>query len=174
RRPHRCDAGQRQRGSGIERKDAAVRVLGANDAHMQHVWKGDVGGERTAARHQRTVLETGHGAADEGHGENALYRSFPQKRGLSRLLWIPAFAGMNGICCPAVLVETRHYLLPAIPAARSAARMRCGVAGNSSIETPNGASASLMALTTAAGAPIAPPSPSPLALVTEACVGVAK
>ena len=48
-------------------------------------------------------------------------------------------------------------------AARSAARMRCGVAGNSSIDTPNGASASLIALTTAAGAPIAPPSPRPLA-----------
>ena len=53
-------------------------------------------------------------------------------------------------------------------AARSAARIRCGVAGISSIATPNGASASLMALTTAAGAPIAPPSPTPLALVIEA------
>src|SRR5262249_31548729 len=39
---------------------------------MQHVWKGDVGGERTTARHQRTVLETGHGAADEGHLECSL------------------------------------------------------------------------------------------------------
>ena len=52
--------------------------------------------------------------------------------------------------------------------------MRCGVAGNSSIETPNGASASLMALTTAAGAPIAPPSPRPFALVIEACVQVSQ
>ena len=51
-----------------------------------------------------------------------------------------------------------------LPSARSAARMRCGVAGISSIDTPNGESASLMALITAAGAPMAPPSPSPLAL----------
>ena len=57
---------------------------------------------------------------------------------------------------------------------RSAARMRCGVAGNSSIETPKGDSASLIALTTAAGAPIAPPSPSPLALVMEASVKVSR
>ena len=61
-----------------------------------------------------------------------------------------------------------------LAAARSAARMRCGVAGNSSIDTPNGESASLIALTTAAGAPIAPPSPSPLACVIEACVQVSQ
>src|SRR5437899_11687921 len=54
-----------------------------------------------------------------------------------------------------------------VPAARNAARMRCGVAGSSSIETPKGASASLMALRIAAGAPIAPPSPRPFALVIE-------
>ena len=53
-------------------------------------------------------------------------------------------------------------------AARSAARIFRGVAGISSIETLNGASASLMALITAAGAPIAPPSPTPLALVMDA------
>jgi hypothetical protein len=52
--------------------------------------------------------------------------------------------------------------------------MRCGVAGNSSIETPNGERASLTALTTAAGAPMAPPSPSPFALVMDACVSVSK
>ena len=59
-------------------------------------------------------------------------------------------------------------------AARSAARMRWGVAGNSSIETPNGESASLTALTIAAGAPMVPPSPRPLALVTEAGVSVSR
>jgi hypothetical protein len=48
---------------------------------------------------------------------------------------------------------------------RKAARMRCGVAGSSSIDTANGARASLMALRMAAGAPIAPPSPRPFALV---------
>src|SRR5262249_7448534 len=52
-----------------------------------------------------------------------------------------------------------------VVARRSAARMRRGVARGSSIVTPNGASASLMALRTAAGAPMAPPSPRPLACV---------
>src|SRR6266849_2768415 len=52
-------------------------------------------------------------------------------------------------------------------APRKAARIRCGVAGSSSIETPKRARASLMALRIAAGAPIAPPSPRPLALVIE-------
>ena len=63
--------------------------------------------------------------------------------------------------------EVHVRTCPRAEAARSAARMRCGVAGNSSIDTPNGDRASLMALTTAAGGPIAPPSPSPLALVRE-------
>src|SRR5215467_3028538 len=80
------------------------------------------------------------------------------------------------------VLETSHrttdnaHLKPrsGAPAARSAAWMRCGVAGNSSIETPNGDSASLIALRTAAGAPIAPPSPNPFALVTDAPVGVSR
>ena len=46
----------------------------------------------------------------------------------------------------------------------SAARIFRGVAGISSIATLNGASASLIALITAAGAPIAPPSPDALGL----------
>src|SRR4029078_5834719 len=53
-------------------------------------------------------------------------------------------------------------------APRNAAPILRGVAGISSICTPNGVSASLMALSTAAGAPIAPPSPTPLALGIEA------
>src|SRR5690242_1456499 len=60
----------------------------------------------------------------------------------------------------------------AFPAARSAARIRCGVAGISSISIPNGARASLIALSTAAGAPMAPPSPRPLAFVSEFGLGV--
>src|SRR6266536_853745 len=59
-------------------------------------------------------------------------------------------------------------------AARSASRMRCGVAGISSIEILNGASASLIALMIAAGAPIAPPSPSPLAPVIVASLRVSR
>src|SRR3974390_512735 len=56
--------------------------------------------------------------------------------------------------------------------ARNAGRGRCGVAGISSICAPKGARASLIALSTAAGAPIVPPSPSPLALVIELTLGV--
>src|ERR1700674_2361179 len=59
-------------------------------------------------------------------------------------------------------------------AARSAARMRCGVAGISLITAPNGAIASLMALMIAAGAPIAPPSPTPLARVSVAALMVSR
>src|SRR5262245_15720135 len=57
-------------------------------------------------------------------------------------------------------------------ALRKAARMRWGVAGISSISTRNGESASLIALITAAGAPIVPPSPNPFALVIEFTLGV--
>ena len=46
------------------------------------------------------------------------------------------------------------------------------IAGISSMDTPKGDKASLTALMTAAGAPMAPPSPSPLALVIELPVRV--
>src|SRR5262249_47429775 len=59
-------------------------------------------------------------------------------------------------------------------AAWIAARMRWGVAGISLISAPNGASASLMALMTAAGAPIAPPSPTPFARVIDASLTVSR
>src|SRR5438552_2683027 len=132
-------------------------MVGTHNTHVQHVREGDIGGECAAARHQRTVLETGHGAADETH-------------------IAPCSAIVLHSSCPAHGSGSSYSpcVLSSAPAARSAAWMRCGVAGNSSIKTPNGASASLIALTTAAGAPIAPPSPNPLALVTEACVGVAR
>src|SRR5262249_22544253 len=60
------------------------------------------------------------------------------------------------------------------PAAPRAASVRCGGAGKSSLESAQGDSASLIALRTAAGAPIAPPSPNPFALVTDAPVGVSR
>ena len=60
-------------------------------------------------------------------------------------------------------------LMPQSLEARSAARMRCGVAGISSIDTPNGDSASLTALSTAAGAPMAPPSPKTLGAGDGGC-----
>ena len=52
--------------------------------------------------------------------------------------------------------------------------MRCGVAGISSTSTPNGRNASEIAPNTAAGAPIAPPSPRPFALVTDASLVVSR
>ena len=57
---------------------------------------------------------------------------------------------------------------------RNAARMRCGVAGISLMATPNGVSASLMALRIAAGAPIVPPSPRPLERVIVASLSVSR
>src|SRR6185312_709019 len=57
-------------------------------------------------------------------------------------------------------------------ALRNKARTRCGVAGISSISTPKGPSASLIALITAAGAPMPPPSPRPFALVIDSVLGV--
>ena len=53
----------------------------------------------------------------------------------------------------------RHWTVPF--SARSST-IRDGVSGKRVIVTPNGASASATALTTAGGAPIAPPSPTPL------------
>src|SRR5260370_20781580 len=60
------------------------------------------------------------------------------------------------------------------PASRSNCRIRCGVIGISKIPTPNGASASETALSIAAGAPIVPPSPTPLAPVTLDSVRVSR
>src|SRR5215467_6451051 len=52
--------------------------------------------------------------------------------------------------------------------------MRWGVIGISNISTPNGESASVTAFNTAAGAPIAPPSPTPLTPVMLASVMVSR
>src|SRR5438105_1209385 len=59
-------------------------------------------------------------------------------------------------------------------ASRSKCKIRCGVIGISKMPTPNGPSASETALSTAAGAPIVPPSPTPLAPVMLASVRVSK
>src|SRR5262249_36946909 len=78
-----------------------------------------------------------------------------------------ACVGLNLTVIDLPMTLLRDQLRAAEPAARKAARIPCGVAGSSSIETPKGASASLIALRIAAGAPIAPPSPRPFALVME-------
>src|SRR5262249_58852217 len=63
--------------------------------------------------------------------------------------------------------DDAHLADRLIPPPRSAAPMRCGVAGVSSVATPKGESPALTAVSTAAGPPVAPPSPSPLALVAH-------
>src|SRR5690242_18970146 len=68
-------------------------------------------------------------------------------------------------------VELGDHARPSL-ARRRATRIFRGAAGISSISTWNGASASLIAFRTAAGAPMAPPSPTPLALVIEASLVV--
>ena len=65
-----------------------------------------------------------------------------------------------------------HWALSA--ASRSNCDIRCGVMGISKMPMPHGASASEIALSTAAGAPIVPPSPTPLAPVMLASVNVSK
>src|SRR5947208_13680217 len=124
-------------------------VVGAHNTHVQHVRESDIGGECAAARHQRTVLETGHGAADETH-------------------IAPCSAIVLHSSCPAHGSGSSYSpcLLSSAPAARSPAWMRCGAAGNSSLKTPNGSSASMIAFSSPAGPPITPPSLYPLALVT--------
>src|SRR5205823_12896504 len=68
----------------------------------------------------------------------------------------------------AVDVQGNGNLVAQGRASRSFSRMRGGVTGISKNSTPKGESASTMALTSAAGAPIAPPSPTPFARVTLA------
>src|SRR5262249_35405620 len=62
-------------------------------------------------------------------------------------------------------VAHEHHLIAILPTAgaeRKSRKSRSGVTGSSLISTPSGASASAMALATAAGAPMVPPSPTPL------------
>src|SRR6185312_3502040 len=74
----------------------------------------------------------------------------------------------------AVDVEGNGNLVAHGLASRSFSRMRGGVTGISKNSTPKGESASTMALTTAAGAPMAPPSPTPFAPVMVACETVSR
>src|SRR3989441_11557543 len=56
----------------------------------------------------------------------------------------------------------------------SAFRIRCGVKGIAVTRAPSGASASLIAFMTAAGAPAGPASPTPLAPSCDSFVGVSR
>ncbi len=55
--PDRDHARQGARGRGIDRHDPAVGMVGANDAHMKLVRKGDVAGETSGPSDQRRVLQ---------------------------------------------------------------------------------------------------------------------
>ena len=55
--PHRKHAGQRACRRGVDRKDAAMRVRRAHDAHVQLMREIDVAGERAAAGDQRRVFQ---------------------------------------------------------------------------------------------------------------------
>ena len=124
-------------------------------------------GKHQAGAHRLAVDDHGAGAADAvlaadmGAGLPAILADRIGQRAprLDRDRVLAAVDGERDRCFSAsCALLLRHA---------SAARIRCGVAGISSIDTPNGDSASLMALITAAGAPMAPPSPRPLALVIE-------
>src|SRR5947209_20257014 len=92
-------------------------VVRTHNTHVQDVRESDVGGERAAAHHQRTVFEPGHGAADETH-------------------IAPCSAIVLHSSCPAHGSGSSYspYLLSSAPAARSSACMACGVGGNSSMK----------------------------------------
>src|SRR5437660_4666394 len=130
-------------------------------------------GKHEARAHRRAIdqhrARAAHAvlAADVGAGETAVLTDRIGERapGLDTDRVVAAVDGEH---------EVAHAAHGRFSTARSAARMRCGVAGISLISTPNGASASLMALSTAAGAPMVPPSPTPLARVIVASLIVSR
>ena len=65
--PYRGDARRRARRGGVDGDDAAMRVRGTNDAHVQLMRERNVGGEAALAGDQRKVLEARDRAADEAH-----------------------------------------------------------------------------------------------------------
>ncbi len=64
-RPHRMNAGQRQRRLRVDRPDPPVGDRRAHHAHMQLPRKRDVGGEAALPGEQRPIFQTRDGAADE-------------------------------------------------------------------------------------------------------------
>ena len=119
-------------------------------------------GEHQARAHWFAIDNDRAGAADTmlatdmGSGLSAIFTDGIGQRA-------PRFDG-DRVIAAVDIDRDRGFLAHAVfSALRKAARMRWGVAGISLISTPNGESASLIALTTAAGAPIVPPSPSPFA-----------
>ena len=127
--------------------------------------------EHQTGAHRLAVNNHGTGAADSvltadvGSGLSAILTD--------RIGQSATWLNSNRVIAVVDIERYRGFCVHArFSALRRAARMRCGVAGISSISTPNGESASFIALIIAAGAPIVPPSPSPLALVIEFVLGV--
>src|ERR1700738_3537293 len=133
----------------------------AGGLHGKHQARAD----RLAIDNHRASAADAGFAADMGSGLPALFTD-RGGQGPSRLDANRIIAAVDG---EGDVGRAAHVAFPLL---RNAARIRCGVAGISSMDTPNGDNASLTALITAAGAPIAPPSPSPLALVIEVPGGV--
>ncbi len=75
--PDRDHPRQRQRGAGVDRYDAAVRVRRAHHAHVQHSWEEHVGREPAAAGDQRPILQARNRTADEGHVSIKALRADP-------------------------------------------------------------------------------------------------
>src|ERR1700730_14114019 len=122
--------------------------------------------EHQAGAHRLVVDQHGAGAADAvlaaemGAGETAI---LAQRIGQAAP-WLNADRVLIAVHRESDVLSFAHCA--SHPASRSNCKIRCGVIGISKIPTPNGASASETALSTAAGAPIVPPSPTPLASST--------
>src|SRR5262249_4103539 len=70
--PHRDDSSQGTRSRAVDRGDFAVGMVGANDPHVQLMWKRDIASETAAPANQGWILESRHGLPDPLVGR--LYR----------------------------------------------------------------------------------------------------
>ena len=73
--PHRDDARQRAGFGGVDRNDAAVRVVGAHHPHVKLAREIDVGGETAPARDQRRVFQPLDRHADPFGGAAVVHRN---------------------------------------------------------------------------------------------------
>src|ERR1700724_405779 len=168
----------RARGEGNKRRAPSPRLRGDgwSEGPVDSAHPGTLGlhREHQAGAHRLVFDQHGAGAADAvlaaemGAGETAI---LAQRIGqaASRL---DAYRVLIAVHRESDVLSFAHCASQ--PASRSNCKIRCGVIGISKIPTPNGASASETALSTAAGAPIVPPSPTPLAPVRLASVKVSK
>src|SRR5207248_5342259 len=119
-------------------------------------------GEHEAGTDRLAVHQHGAGAA---HAVLAAEMRAGQPAVFAQRIGEIAACGRADFVLPSVHLQCESERLTHAFTSRSFCRMRGGVTGISKNSMPKGESASTMALTTAAGAPIAPPSPTPFALV---------